>query len=123
MADVFIPFTKTIAQYEIRVPNFVAYNNLDVPVTDPLNKYSFVINRVAEPQDADHNQVGSRIPLQSHTMKIADIAEQEFTAAGVTATGLQVLALVSAVIDAHKGDGLTTDNIDVPNINANVVGS
>ncbi len=120
MADVFIPFTKTIAQYEIRVPNFVAYNNLDVSVSDPLNKYSFVINRVAEPQDSDHVQVGSRIPLQPHTMNIGDVAEDMFTAAGITASGLQILALVSAVMDAHKGDGLTTNNIDVPNANANV---
>ncbi len=120
MADVFIPFTKTIAQYEIRVPSFVAYNNLDVGLDDPLHKYSFVINRVAEPQDEEHVQVGSRIPLGPHTMSVGDIANEVFTAAGVTASGIQILALVSAVMDAHKGDGLTTDNIDVPNVNANV---
>jgi len=110
MTDCVIPSPVTIAQYEVRVPNFVSYNDLDQ--TDPMQKYSFVINRVAEPQDDRRVQVGSRLPLPSHTLMIADVADEIYTAAGVTVSGLQILALVEAVIDKHKGDGITPSNIN-----------
>lgn len=110
MTDVVIQSPTTIAQYEVRVPNFVAYNDLDQP--DPMQKYSFVINRIAEPQDNTRVQVGARLPLPSHTLMIGDIINEVYTAAGVTVSGLQILALVEAVIDRHKGDGITPSNIN-----------
>jgi len=110
MTDVVIQSPTTIAQYEVRVPNFVAYNDLDQ--ADPMLKYSFVINRIAEPQDVTRVQVGARMPLPSHTLMIGDIINEIYRAGGLEATGLQILALVEAVIDKHKGDGIDSSNIN-----------
>ena len=111
MADVLVTNNREITQYEVRATAMNAFNNLNVSVDDPLNKYHFVIQRVAEPQDAQRVQVGGRIALQPRTLGIMDVANEIYRAGGLEATGLQILALVNAVIDKHKGDGITPDVI------------
>ena len=105
MATVTIPVAAT--QQEIRCDAFICRNNLDVPESDPLNKYSAFIDRVAEPQDSTGGQVGIRQRLDPVRLDLAALMGESFTASGVTVTGAQLLALINAAIDAHKADGLT----------------
>lgn len=105
MATITIPNVAT--QYEIRCDGFVCRNRLDVPESDPLAKYSASLDRMAEPQDANGNRVGERVRLPTLELSLADVMGETFTAAGVTVTGAQLLALINTAIDAHKADGVT----------------
>jgi len=111
MPDVFIDNTKSAVQYAIVVPKLEIFNDLNVPITDLPHKFTLVIHRIAEPQNSAHVPVGSRITLQSRTMRGGDAAAEFFTVGNITLTGAQVLAFVQAVVDKHKPDGLTADVI------------
>jgi hypothetical protein len=105
MATITVPIAAT--QQEIRCDAFICRNALDVSESDPLNKYSAFIDRVAEPQDATGAQVGVRNRLDPVRLDLAALMAESFTAGGVTVTGAQLLALINAAIDAHKAEGMT----------------
>jgi hypothetical protein len=101
MADLRIPTFAT--QQEIRAYGMFARNNLDV---DGLDKYSLIIDRVAEPQDADGVKCGERARLPSVTLPLSAIVAESYTVGSITLSVQEILAFVNEVVDAHKGDGL-----------------
>lgn len=101
MPDLRIPITAT--QQEVRADALICRNNLDA---EGLDKYTLVIDRVAEPQDATGAKVGERTRMPSVTLPLAQIVGEQYTVGGLTLTVPQILAFVNEVVDAHKGDGL-----------------
>ena len=104
MATITIPNVAT--QYEIRCDALICRNRLDVSESDPMAKYSATLDRMAEPQDANGVPAGARVRLDPLTLDLATLMGEAFTADGVTVTGVQLLALINTMIDAHKADGV-----------------
>jgi hypothetical protein len=103
MADLKIPSTAT--QQEIRAEALICRNRLDA---DGLDKYALVIDRISEPQDAEGVRVGDRARLPSVNLPLSAIVAESYTIGGTTLTVPEILAFVNEVVDAHKGDGLTS---------------
>lgn len=101
MPDLRIPITA--AQQEIRADALICRNNLDAT---GLEKYALIIDRVAEPQDAEGNKVGERFRQKSVELPLSQIVGESYTVGGLTLTVPQILAFVNEVVDAHKGYGL-----------------
>lgn len=109
MADVIIPGAIAIlpAQTEIRCHAAIATNDLDIPMSGDLTaKFGLLICRTAEEQDAAGVQVNPRKVISSVEVPMATAMARNFTAAGITATGAQVLALFNEVVDTYKGTNL-----------------
>jgi hypothetical protein len=104
MATVTIPFAAT--QQEIRCDALICRNMLDVAESDPLNKYSVSLDRVAEPQDADGKRLGERVRLATLRIPTVDVMTHEVTLNGLTLTGAQIMGFVNALVDDFKADGL-----------------
>ena len=103
MADKFIAVpTQTIARKEVRCHACILRNNLDKPADDPVAKCDMTLHRFAEPQDADGTMVAPREPMGEVEVDLADALQRSFTAAGITATGGQIMALLNEVIDYYK---------------------
>jgi hypothetical protein len=99
------------AQYEVRCDAFIGKNNLDAALDDVANKYSVILDRVAEPQDADGNRIGDRVRLPTLSLSVADLPD-ELTAGGITVSKMQFLLLINELVDMHKAQGLTTGDAD-----------
>lgn len=109
MADVIIPgaVTATPDQTEIRCHAAIATNDLDIPMSGDLTaKFGLLLCRTAEEQDATGKQVNPRKIIDSVSVPMATAMTRNFTAAGITATGAQVLALFNEVVDTYKGTNL-----------------
>jgi hypothetical protein len=102
MPDLRIPITAT--QQEVRADALICRNNLDA---EGLAKYELIIDRIAEPQDAEGEQVGVRQRITpSVRLPLSQIVGESYTVGGLTLTVPQILAFVNEVVDAHKGDNL-----------------
>jgi len=104
MTTVTVPILATKA--EIRCDALICRNNLDVPESDPLAKYSVHIDRISEPQTENGTRVGSRERLTTLTVPTADVMQHEITLEGLTLSGAQIMGFVNALIDDFKADGL-----------------
>jgi len=107
MPDLLVRNTKpAIFQYEVRCPSFTASNNLGAP--GPMGKYSVAIQRVAEPQDQQGNQVADRIQLPDVSFPeiLAKAGEHYKLADGTVLSVAQLLEGINLFVDAHKGDNL-----------------
>lgn len=104
---IYLPVAETLpaVRLEVRCHATTAINNLDIGDDKPLEKFSLIIHRTGEPQDKNGEQAGRRRPLPNFNVPLADALGRDFTAAGVTAKGFQILALLNEVIGTYKGDG------------------
>lgn len=105
MATITIPNVAT--QQEIRCDGLICRNNLDVSEDNPLQKYSIILDRMAEPQDATGKRIGDRVRLPSLSVPMTDLFTHDITINGVTMTGAQIMGFVNALIDDYKADGLS----------------
>lgn len=104
---IYIPIkpTKPAVRMEVRCHATTAINNLDIGDDKPLEKFSLIIHRTGEMQDVDGEQVGTRKSLPNFSVPLKDAMGRDFTAAGVTVKGFQILALLNEVVGTYKGDG------------------
>jgi hypothetical protein len=101
MKDIFITPPSKI---EVRCDGFHALNNLSA--TDPMQKYSVIIDRVADPQDADGQRAGKITRLDPVRLSLADVWGEAVEVEGHTIPVPVLLAAINAFIDSHKGDNL-----------------
>lgn len=104
---IYVPIaaTKPAVRMEVRCHATTAINNLDIGDDKPLEKFSLIIHRTGEMQDADGEQAGPRKSLPNFSVPLKDAMARDFTAGGITAKGYQILALLNEVVGTYKGDG------------------
>lgn len=110
MTTITIPVTAT--QQEIRCDSLICRNALDISEDNPLNKYSVILDRLAEPQDAEGNRVGDRMRLASRTVPMGEIFAATVTVDGILLTGAQVMTAVNAIVDQFKANDLQESTND-----------
>lgn len=88
--------------YEIKVDSVIIRNNTSAPEE---NRFTIIIDRVAEPQDVNNNLVGAPVRLKSLYLNLNDI-KNDVIPGNQNITVEQVFLLCMSYIQSRKGDDL-----------------
>lgn len=88
--------------YEIKVDSVIIRNNLSAPEEE---RFTVVIDRIAEPQDEQNNPVGPPIRLKSLYLSFQDIKNDQIPDFPQI-TVEQVFFLCMRYIQSKKGEGI-----------------
>lgn len=88
--------------YEIKVDSVIIRNNTSAPEE---NRFTIIIDRIAEPQDVNNNPVGAPVRLKSLYLNLNDI-KNDVIPGNQNMTVEQVFLLCMSYIQSRKGDDL-----------------